>query len=59
MVYALLVCSDEECAEEIEAWGTLDELEARACECGCALQLIAVSEVEFEEPQLFVLPLAA
>jgi hypothetical protein len=47
--HALLICSDEACAEEIEAFGTrLEELEALACECGCALQLIAVSEVEFE-----------
>ena len=49
VLHALLICSDETCAEEIEAFGTrLEELEAMACECGCALQLIAVSEVEFE-----------
>jgi hypothetical protein len=47
--HALLICSDEACAEEIEAFGTrLEELEAMACECGCALQLLAVSEIEFE-----------
>jgi hypothetical protein len=47
--HALLICSDERCAEELEAYGTrLEELEALACECGCALQIIAVSEVEFE-----------
>jgi hypothetical protein len=47
--HALLICSDEACAEELEAYGMrLEELEALACECGCALQLIAVSEVEFE-----------
>jgi hypothetical protein len=46
--HALLICTDETCAEEIEAYGTrLEELEALACECGCALQLIAVSDVEF------------
>jgi hypothetical protein len=46
--HALLTCSDEACAEEIEAYGMrLEELEAIACECGCALQVIAVSEVEF------------
>ena len=49
--HALLICSDEACAEELEAYGMrLEELEAMACECGCALQLIAVSEVEFERP---------
>jgi uncharacterized protein (UPF0210 family) len=59
--HALLICSDEACAEEIEAFGTrLDELEAMACECGCGLQLIAVSEIEFERAALpVVLDLAA
>jgi hypothetical protein len=47
--HALMICSDETCAEELEAYGMrLEELEAMACECGCALQLIAVSEVRFE-----------
>jgi hypothetical protein len=47
--HALLICSDEACAEELEAFGTrLEELEALACECGCALQMLAVSEIEFE-----------
>ena len=51
--HALLVCSDEACAEEIEAYGMrLEEPEAMACECGCALQLTQVSEVEFHEPAL-------
>jgi hypothetical protein len=60
MVHALLICSDEACAEELETWGTLDELEALACDCGCTLQLLAISEVEFEEPVIeWELPLAA
>ena len=47
--HAQLICSDQACAEEIEAYGMrLEELEAMACDCGCALQLIAVSEIEFE-----------
>jgi hypothetical protein len=47
--HALMICSDDACAEELEAYGMrLEELEALACECGCALQLIAVSEVRFE-----------
>jgi hypothetical protein len=49
MFLALLNCSDEACTHEIESWGTLDELEALACDCGCALQVIALSEVEFVE----------
>jgi hypothetical protein len=63
MFLALLVCSDEACAHEVETWGALEELETLACECGCALQLIALSEVEFVEAEPPVadvwLPLAA
>jgi hypothetical protein len=50
MVHALLICSDDDCDSELETAGTLKELESLACDCGCALQLIAVSEVEFVEP---------
>jgi hypothetical protein len=50
MVYALMICSDGSCPESFEAWGELTELETLACECGCALQLISVSDVEAEEP---------
>jgi hypothetical protein len=62
MFLALLLCSDESCAESIETFGSLEELEASVCECGCALQVISVSDVEFAEPEpvvLFELPLAA
>ena len=40
MVHALLVCSEEECTEVFEAYGPLEEVEALACECGCALEVI-------------------
>jgi hypothetical protein len=61
VLHALLICSDEACAEELEAYGTrLEELEALACECGCAMQIIAVSEVRFERAAApVVLALAA
>ena len=63
MFMALLICSDETCAEERETWGTLEELEALACDCGCALQMLSLSEVEFVEAEPPVaeswLPLAA
>jgi hypothetical protein len=48
MVHALLVCSDDDCTDEFEAWGTVEELEALACDCGCALQLISVSDTAGE-----------
>jgi hypothetical protein len=44
MFRAKLICSDEDCTEEFEAYGSLEELEALACDCGCSLELIAVSE---------------
>ncbi len=50
MVYAQLVCSDEGCSEEVETSVEFGELDALSCECGCALQLISVSEVEFVVP---------
>jgi hypothetical protein len=48
MLYALLVCSDDDCTDTFEAWGTLEELETLACECGCALQLVSLAEAEGE-----------
>lgn len=45
MLYAILICTDESCAEEFEAWGEPDELDTLACDgCGCALQAVAFSE---------------
>jgi hypothetical protein len=46
MLYAALICCDEECTEVFEAYGSLEELETLACDCGCALQIISISEVE-------------
>jgi len=46
MLYAILICTDERCAEEFEAWGEPDEFDAMLCEgCGCVLQAIAFCEV--------------
>ncbi|HEX8066971.1 MAG TPA: hypothetical protein VF520_10635 [Thermoleophilaceae bacterium] len=44
MFLAILICSDDECTEVFEAYGPLEELEALACDCGCALEVISVSE---------------
>ena len=49
MLYAILICTDEACAEEFEAWGEPDDFDALACEsCGCTLQAIAFCEVSLE-----------
>ena len=46
MLYAVLICSDQACAEEFEAWGELEDFEAMLCEgCGCTLQALAFSDV--------------
>jgi hypothetical protein len=49
MLHAILICTDESCAEEFEAWGGPDEFDALLCEsCGCTLQAVAFSEVRVE-----------
>ena len=46
---ALLICSDENCAELFEAYGALEELEALACDCGCALHVLTLQGTEVEQ----------
>ncbi len=44
LLLARLICSDEQCAELLEeSVGSLEELDALACECGCTWELLAVS----------------
>jgi hypothetical protein len=39
-----LICSDVDCAEHAEeVVSRLTELDTLACDCGCALELLAVS----------------
>jgi hypothetical protein len=49
MLYAILICSDPDCAEELEAHGELADFEQLACDCGCTLQVISIDEVETVE----------
>jgi hypothetical protein len=44
MLYAILICSDPACAEELEAWGEPADFDRLACDCGCTLQAIAYGE---------------
>ena len=46
MLYAILICSDPECAEEFEAWGDPANFDKLVCECGCTLQAIAFCEAQ-------------
>jgi hypothetical protein len=42
MLVARLICSDEDCAAEAVAEAaSLRELETLACDCGCALEVVA------------------
>ena len=54
---ALLICSDEGCAELFEAFGALEELEALACDCGCTLELLEISELDGEPEGFDLIPL--
>jgi hypothetical protein len=42
-----VVCSDPDCAEELELWvADLDEAEAEVCSCGCCLVVLRVAGFE-------------
>jgi hypothetical protein len=57
MFHVTLICSDEDCAVEIEAWGELEELELLVCDgCDCVMQVIAVSEAAPELAAVAQLP---
>lgn len=59
ILHVRMICTDERCAEILETWCSLEELEVLACECGCALDVIGwLAEVPPAEPA-FELPLAA
>jgi hypothetical protein len=58
MFRALLICSDEGCAELFEAYGSLEELEALACDCGCSLEILTLDEAEAAQPGFDLVPLA-
>jgi len=59
MFRALLICSDEDCAELFQAYGTLEELEALACDCGCSLHVLTVEDTDEAEQPGFDLARAA
>ena len=48
MFRAVLICSDEDCAELFEAYGALEELEALACDCGCSLEILTLEDTGAE-----------
>jgi hypothetical protein len=49
MLYAILICSDPDCAAEVEAYPDEVDLDQLVCECGCSVQVIAFGETEFAE----------
>ena len=60
MVHVLLTCHDSSCQAVYEAYGPLEELEALACECGCALQIVRwLGEVEESPGSVEIIRLAA
>jgi len=57
MLHALLICSEPECTETFEAYGTLEELEALACDCGCGLVVLELSEADGVDGSVELVPL--
>jgi hypothetical protein len=56
MFQARLICSDGDCDDTFEAWGTLEELQALACDCGCALEILTLSAAPQGDPRLSLQP---
>jgi len=57
MFHVSLICSDEGCAAEVQAWGELDDVELLVCDgCGCLLQVVAVGEAAPATPTVAYLP---
>jgi hypothetical protein len=54
--HALIICSDEDCAETFEAWGSLEELQALACDCGCSLEILTLGEADGAEADVDLQP---
>lgn len=54
---ALLVCAEGDCADVFEAYGSFEELEALACDCGCSLELLEISDVEDAREGFELIPL--
>jgi hypothetical protein len=44
MVRALLICSEDECTAVFEAYGSLEDVERLACDCGCGLHVVGWPE---------------
>jgi hypothetical protein len=57
MYRALLICSDDDCTEVFEAYGSLEELDTLACDCGCALQVIGWPEEAGHRGELELIPI--
>ena len=57
MFRALLICSDDDCTETFEAYGTLEELQALACDCGCGLEIVSLEEADEADSHLVLTPL--
>jgi hypothetical protein len=58
VLLAMLICSDEACAEEVElVVRELDDTERAACDCGCTRVLVGVAE--WSAPTAVRVPLLA
>lgn len=59
VLIAQLICSDEDCAAEADVVApNLTALEAAACECGCTLVVLSVSDWSPARPRVLALAAA-
>jgi hypothetical protein len=58
MVRAVLICSDDDCTAVFEAYGPIEEIETLACDCGCALAVLAWPELVSENGRVEQLDLS-
>jgi hypothetical protein len=60
MWFARLVCSDDDCPDELEVYAdSLEELEMLSCDCGCTMEIVGWADSVEHEPVRVVMPLAA
>ncbi len=51
VIHVELICSDDSCELVLETVAELIEVDALVCDdCGCCLQVVAISDVELAEP---------
>jgi hypothetical protein len=57
MLMVSVICSDADCARELDLWAdSLDEVVRSACDCGCTFEVLSVSEAQEARLRLRLVP---